>query len=302
MDNSERILKISDLSKSYGDLKALDEVNLYIPKGKVAGLVGPNGAGKTTLIKCINGFLNHSGKINVMNFSEAKLNKSEIGYLAEDEGYYSDWTGREYLEYFSELYHIENKEKVVKEKLKLVGLHDRKDDLIKEYSNGMKKRLGIARTLLHDPNLIILDEPLSGLDPLIKSELTQLIASIAEGNRSVLISSHQLKDIESICDWVIFIKEGEVRDFGDPQSISKSRDSLKTLVFDIAKEDVEIISNIDSIESVTEYNLKEDILVVKGRDKEEFEEDVFRWLLKNEVDFSLKQGSLDDLYKEVFEG
>lgn len=300
MGEQEKILEIEGLTKSYGSLKALDNVDLYIPKGKVTGLVGPNGAGKTTLIKCINGFLGYGGKINVMNFSDSKLNKNKIGYLGEDEGYYNDLTAWEYLYYFTKLYHIEKKEKTIKNKLYKVGLFDRKDDFIEGYSNGMKKRLGIARTLLHDPNLLIYDEPLSGLDPLIKNELTDLIDTIAKDDRSVLISSHQLKDIEEICNWVILIKKGQIKDFGDPQSISKTRDSLKTLVFDIPHDIYGIIEDIKNIDSVVEYEVKENTLIVKGRKKKNFEKDIFRWLLDNDIDFSLKHGSLDGLYKEVF--
>lgn len=300
MGKQERVLEINDLKKSYGSFTALKGVDLYIPEGKVAGLVGPNGAGKTTLIKCINGFLGYSGKIRVMDFSDSELNKSEIGYLAEDEGYYKDWTGYEYLNYFSELYHLKNSEGLIEDKLKLVGLYDRKDDLIEAYSNGMEKRLGIARSLIHDPNVLIFDEPLSGLDPLIKSELTSLIDSIAEDNKSVLISSHQLKDIEEICDWIILIKEGEIKDFGDPTTISKTRNSLKTLVFDISSEDLKKVEEIGEIDSLVEHIIKENVLIVRGKNKDEFESDVFRWMLDKDIDFSLKQGSLDDLYKEVF--
>lgn len=300
MGEQKKVLEIKGLTKSYGSLKALDNVDLYIPRGKVTGLVGPNGAGKTTLIKCINGFLGYSGEIKVMDFSDSKLNKNKIGYLGEDEGYYDDWTGWEYLYYFAKLFSIKEKEKTIKNKLNKVGLFDRKDDFIDGYSNGMKKRLGIGRTLLHDPNLLIFDEPLSGLDPLIKNELTNLINSIARDDKSVLISSHQLKDIEEICNWVILIKKGQIKDFGDPQSISKTRDSLKTLVFDIPEEINKMIEDIDNIDSVVEYEVKENTLIVKGRDKKRFEKDIFKWLLDNDIDFSLKHGSLDGLYEEVF--
>ncbi len=300
MGEQEKILKVTGLSKSYGSLKALDDVRFFIPEGKVTGLVGPNGAGKTTLIKCINGFLSYSGKIQVMNFSESRLNKKEIGYLAEDEGYYTDWTGSEYLHYFAKLYHIKNCKKIVNDRLKLVGLYHRKNDLIEEYSKGMRKRLGIARTLLHDPKLLILDEPLSGLDPIIKHDLTNLIDSIAKGNKSVLISSHQLKDIEDVCNWIVLIQKGRIKDFGDPISISKNRGSIKTLVFDITDGDIEKLEGIDSIESVVEHTIRDNILIVKGKNKEKFERDLFKWLIDNDIDFSLKHGSLDELYKEVF--
>lgn len=300
MGKQKKVLEIEGLTKSYGSLKALDNVNLFIPKGKVTGLVGPNGAGKTTLIKCINGFLGYSGDIKVMDFSDSKLNKNEIGYLGEDEGYYTDWTGWEYLYYFAKLFNVKEKEKTIKNKLNKVGLLDRKDDFIDGYSNGMKKRLGIARTLLHDPNLLIFDEPLSGLDPLIKNELTGLINTIAQDDKSVLISSHQLKDIEEICNWVILIKKGQIKDFGDPKSISKTRDSLKTLVFDIPDEASKIIEDIENIDSVVEHEVKETTLIVKGKNEKRFEKDIFKWLLDNDIDFSLKHGSLDGLYEEVF--
>jgi len=299
MEEYNKVLEIDGLSKSYGKVKALDDIDVYVPKGKVAGLVGPNGAGKTTLIKCVNGFLDYTGNINVMGFSDVDQIKQKVGYLAEDEGYYSDWTASEYLQYFSKLYLLDDEKRKIEEKLELVGLYDRKDGLIKEYSNGMKKRLGLARTLLHEPNLLILDEPLAGLDPKIKYELTQLIRSIGKGEKSVLISSHQLKDIEEICDWIIFIKNGEVVKYGDPKSISQAIRSQKTIVFDINNPDDIMINELEDIESITESKIKENTLIVKGNKAENFEKDIFMWLIKNDVDFSLRHGSLDDMYREI---
>ncbi len=296
-----KVLDIKDVSKSYGDIEALKSASFVVPEGKVAGLVGPNGAGKTTLIKCINRFLDYEGNIEVMGVSD-RLNKREIGYLPEEDGFYPRLTGEEYLSYVAKLYMLKEPEKAVYEKLELVGLFDRKDDPIKTYSHGMKRRLGVARTLLHQPNLMIYDEPLSGLDPLIKKKILDIIQRITEEDRSFLISSHQLKDIEQLCDWVILIKDGEIMDFGHPDKISESMRSTKELVFTVEKKDVSRALSIEEeLNGVKDVEKKGTTLVVEVLDKKGVDKKIMTWMVENDIDFSLKHGSLDSMYGSVFE-
>lgn len=296
-----KVLNIQDVSKSYGKIEALNSASFVVPEGKVAGLVGPNGAGKTTLIKCINGFLHYEGQIEVMGASKG-LNKKEIGYLPEEDGFYSRLTGEEYLKYFAKFYHLERVKERVVEKLELVGLSERKSDLIKTYSNGMKRRLGVARTLIHEPNLLIYDEPLSGLDPLIKKKILDVIKDIIKENRSFLISSHQLNDIEHICDWVILVKEGEIVDFGPPDQVSTSLKSTKELVFTVDKEDISKAMKIkDELDIVSSLERKGNDLIIHGLDEEGLDKEIMTWMVENNIDFSLKHGSLDSMYRSVFE-
>ncbi len=291
------LLKVNNLSKMYGELAAVKDANFHIPQGYVTGLVGPNGAGKTTLIKCIIGFLNYTGDMTLMGAPRKKMNRALIGYLAEDEGYYPSWTGYEYLEYFGELYHLPDVDGRVSETLEIVGLHGRKYDKISEYSNGMRKRLGIARTMLHKPKLLIYDEPLAGLDPMIKGEMMDIIESIAGDNNSVLISSHQLNDIEEACNWIVMINEGVIKDFGEPFDVLKRTSHSKKLVLNIDTADPDRLKDLNDLPHVVGLKLSGKTLVIEGKGSEKFEKDVFRWLIDNDVEFSLKHGSLDSIYR-----
>ncbi len=297
---SSKVLDIEDVSKSYGKIQALNKASFVVPKGKVAGLVGPNGAGKTTLVKCMTGFLSYEGHIEVMGVSEG-MKKKEIGYLPEEDGFYTRLTGEEYLKYFADLDHIKDGKEVVNEKLELVGLAERKDDLVKSYSHGMKRRLGVARTLLHEPSLLIYDEPLSGLDPLIKKKILDIIQDIIEEDRSFLISSHQLNDIDQICDWVVLVRDGEIIDYGPPENVSDSRKSTKEFVFKVDEKDISKVLEIkEDIEIVMDVEQNGTTVVVKGLDKEGLDKKVLRWMIEKDIDFSLKQGSLDSMYRSVF--
>ncbi len=299
-EKEEQLLKVRGLKKSYDGHVAVDDVDFRIPQGCISGLVGPNGAGKTTIIKCMIGFLDYDGEIKLKYDGKEKKDNALIGYLAEDEGYYPSWTGGEYLEYFAELYQVEDFHSKVSEKLKTVGLYGRKDDEIREYSNGMKKRLGIARTLLHDPKLLIYDEPLSGLDPTIKNELMRIIDSIAGGENSVLISSHQLNDIEESCNWIVMIEEGKIRDFGEPSKVLERTGSSKKLVLNIEKKDMDKVKELDEQSYVRRIKVRGRTLVIETEGGKDVEKRIFNWLIKNDIDFSLKHGSLDSIYRGSF--
>ncbi len=300
MGNTKKgLLNITGLEKIYGDVTAVDDVDFYIPEGSVTGLVGPNGAGKTTMIKCITGFLSYSGDIEMTGISGEEIDKASLGYLAENEEYYPSWTGQGYLRYFAELFNVEDVKKTVSEKLKTAGLYERKDDPIKEYSHGMKKRLGIARTLLHEPKLLIYDEPLSGLDPKIKQDLMEIIEGTAGEGCSVLISSHQLRDIEDACNWIVMIKDGKIDSFGDPLEISRQIGSSKKLVLNIESDESLDLEEITALPDVNKVERKGNTLVVMGTSGKKFEREVFNYLIENDVYFSLKHGSLDAIYQEV---
>ncbi len=294
----KKALEIKNLSKSYGKLQALKDVEFHIPEGKVAGLVGPNGAGKTTIIKSILGFLKYKGNISYKN---GESNKLPFGYLAEDEGYYTWMTGREYLKYFSMMFDVENSSKEIEEKIKLVGLENRWNDKISTYSNGMRRRLGIARTLLSDPDLIILDEPLAGLDPFVKNNIMSIIEDIAEENKSFLISSHQLKDIERICDWLVLIKEGKIIKFGDPAEMTDRLKSGKEMILDIDPDHIKKATEIKDIDVVEEIKRKGNTLMIYGKRGNNTDKKILMWMIENDIDFSLKHGSLDSIYKGVFD-
>ncbi len=299
----ETILKVENLHKSYGKLEALKGVDFVIPKGKIAGLVGPNGAGKTTLIKCLTNLHKFEGRISIMGSRQDEINKFKIGFMGESRNYYDRLTGKEYLKYFANLYSIKNPDKKINDKLEMVGLFERKDDLIRGYSNGMKQRLGIARTLLHDPKLLIYDEPLSGLDPIIKHKINKIIQDISEKNEcSVLISSHQLKDIEEMCDWVVLIKKGEIIDHGEPSEVSNRTETVREIALTIDEDNITKALKVkDEVGIVIDVENNDSTFIIQISNKKGADTKVLKWFMENDIEFSLKHGSLDSMYRSVFE-
>ncbi|MCK9302000.1 MAG: gliding motility-associated ABC transporter ATP-binding subunit GldA [Bacteroidales bacterium] len=204
---------IEGVTKLYGSQKALDNVSIHIDKGEVVGLLGPNGAGKSTLMKIITCYLKPtSGTADVCGHDilESPLEvKKHIGYLQENNPLYSDMYIAEYLDFISEIYHIKKKKDRIKEIIELTGLTKEQNKLIRELSKGYKQRVGLAQALIHDPEVLILDEPTTGLDPNQLTEMRRLIKELGK-NKTVLLSTHIMQEVEAICDRVIIINNGKI--------------------------------------------------------------------------------------------
>lgn len=207
------VLEVKNLNKSYGRKKVLNNVSFKIEAGEILGFIGPNGAGKTTTIKLILGLqLIDSGEVIINGYDIKKdfvKAIEKVGAIVENPDAYMYLTGRKNLELIASLYKDVSKDKV-KEIIKLVGLEKRIDDKVSKYSLGMCQRLGIASALLASPNLLILDEPTNGLDPEGIKELRDLVKRLAKEGVAVLISSHNLAELENFCTNVCIIKNGIV--------------------------------------------------------------------------------------------
>jgi len=223
----EVVIELVEVSKRFGPVLAVDKLSLQIFKGEVFALLGPNGAGKTTTIRMICGLLRPtSGRIFVMGYEmprEALKARRHIGLLPQESDIYDVLTGRENLEYFGRLYGLEGGEleKRVEEALELVGLADRADDRAGEYSGGMKRRLMVARAILHDPDIVILDEPTMGLDVFAVRRIRRLIRRLAEGGRTVILTTNDLEDAERTCDRVAIIDKGHLIALGTLEELEE---------------------------------------------------------------------------------
>jgi len=236
------MLKIKNLHYSYGTVKALDDVSLEISEGELVSLVGVNGAGKTTLIKCIIGLLEpDSGTITISN-QNVKDNpisfKRMIGYVPEVPFIYKYLTGREYLEFIAYVYKLDNAEKNVKIDyfLNLLNLSDKQNNLIETYSYGMIKKISIIGALLSSPELLILDEPLIGLDPESSYKFKQKLATFKNEGHSILFSSHILEVVEKISDRIVIIHKGKIIASGDLDSLknkAKKEGNLEEIFLNI---------------------------------------------------------------------
>ena len=210
------MIETNDLTKMYGELYALNRLNLTLNQGDVYGFIGPNGAGKTTTMRILATLLNPSwGEATVCGYSiytGSKEIRRVIGYMPDFFGVYDDMKVIEYLEFFASAYRIKGpaRKKICEEVLELVDLTYKRDALVTSLSRGMTQRLGLARTLLHDPQVLLLDEPASGLDPRARIEMRALLKELRNMGKTILISSHILADLADLCNKIGLIERGKL--------------------------------------------------------------------------------------------
>ena len=209
-------IEIKELSKCYGRRVAVDDLNLTVETGEVFGFVGPNGAGKTSTIRILAGLLRPtSGEVSIAGFSVRQIPievKRRIGYMPDFFGVYPDLSVQEYLEFFSACYQVseQRREGLIDELLELVELSHRRADMVDQLSRGLKQRLSLARTLIHDPQVLLLDEPAAGLDPRARIEIRELLVELARMGKTVFFSTHILSDVAEICNRVGIIEAGKL--------------------------------------------------------------------------------------------
>ena len=251
-------IEISHISRSFGEQAVLRDISFRIGEGEVVGFLGPNGAGKTTTMRILAGALdyrNGSAKICSVEVADNPLEtKKNVGYLPEQNPLYTDMYVREYLNFVAETYRLGNeKQKRVEEMIDLVGLRPEIRKKIGQLSKGYRQRVGLAQALIHNPKVLILDEPTTGLDPNQLVEIRNLIKEIGK-NRTVLFSTHILQEIEAVCNRVIIINKGEiVADYTDVNQISRYAGNYYQLEVELLKplseEDLKFSAGMHSVET-----------------------------------------------------
>lgn len=209
LDPDQVCIETNGLTKIYGDRPVVEQLTIQVPKSCVAAFVGPNGAGKSTTLRMLLGLVRpSSGSARVLGYrvSEPGAYLRKVGALIEGPAFYPTLSGRANLRVLASLGRLN--ERLIPEVLSLVGLEKRADDKVGKYSMGMKQRLGVAAALLPEPEVLILDEPANGLDPTGNAAMRRLLRVVADQGISVLVSSHQLADLQQVADWVIMINQG----------------------------------------------------------------------------------------------
>src|SRR5213078_933739 len=224
MAGKETVVETRKLTKIYRDFwgrekkVALRALNLEVYRGEIFGLLGPNGSGKTTTIKLLLGLLFPTdGDALVFNMPSGEVRKNErIGYLPEESYLYRFLNAEETLDFYGRLFNLvpDVRRKRAAELIEKVGLANDKKRILKEYSKGMRQRIGLAQALINDPEFVILDEPTSGLDPLGTRWMKDLIIDLRQQGKTVLMCSHRLEDVQDICDRIAILYDGELQEFG----------------------------------------------------------------------------------------
>lgn len=267
----QTIIKVRNLSKKFGTFEAVKNVSFTVHKGDVFGFLGPNGAGKSTTIRCLLSLISpDNGSIELFDKS-LQRNRSEIlaniGSIIEKPDFYKYLSAQKNLEIFARISGADVSKKEIHEMLDFVGLGDRAKHKVKGFSHGMKQRLGIAQTLLHKPELIILDEPTTGLDPQGIIEIRNLILRLKnEQNKTILLSSHQLSEIELIANRMVIINQGRSIVEGSVVELLNSEETMVRIEIDSVDSALELIRSRFNPAEINRTSAKElEVLISKNR-------------------------------------
>jgi len=267
------MIRTENLCKDFDEVRAVRNLNLKVEEGEIYGFLGPNGAGKTTTILMLLGILKPSrGKIYLFG-EELSRNflslKSRIGVVSEKQYLYKEMTAGEYLDFFAELYGVRNRKKRIEELLEAVGLLEVINRKVGAFSRGMQQKLGFARALLHDPDLLILDEPVSGLDPTGIKQIRDLVREENRKGRTVFISSHLLSEVERLCGRVGIISEGRLLAEDTMENLRRKLTDVEELEVEVSEakeETLEALSSLDFVKGITKEGKKLTIKVKADKD------------------------------------
>jgi ABC-2 type transport system ATP-binding protein len=257
------IIEIQDLSKRYGNRTAVDHLTLNVDAGEIFGFVGPNGAGKTSTIRVMTTLLTPtSGDVRIAGQSvktDPMGVRKAVGYMPDFFGLYRNMTVREYLDFFAACYRIpvDQRAGLIHDLLELVDLSHREDDMVDKLSRGMQQRLSLARTLVHDPQVLVLDEPASGLDPRARVEIRELLQELARMGKTIFFSTHILADVAEICSRVGILEGGRLAALGELESLQQQlmpRRRIEITILGAPDQAQEILKSLPEVSEVQSPN------------------------------------------------
>lgn len=315
------IVQTHELTRWYGTTLALDHLNLTIPRGAIYGFIGPNGAGKTTTMRILTTLLRPtSGDALVAGHSvvrEPEAVRRVVGFMPDSFGVYEDMRSWEYLDFFAMAYGVgdERRRALVGELLELVDLAGKRDSYVMSLSRGMKQRLSLARTLVHDPPLLILDEPASGLDPRARIELRELLRELSRMGKTIMISSHILTELAEMCTHIGIIEQGRLLASGEVGTILRELQPHKLIevrVVGQAEQALELLRSLPGVEEAHPEALPPDqdydglaALVVDYRGGLEGMSELLAALVGAGipvVSFSERTSNLEDVFMQITKG
>jgi len=305
-------ISVKNLTKKYHTQRAVDNISFEVKTGEVLGFLGPNGAGKTTTMKIITGFMAPTdGDVTINGISvleEPEKVKQLIGYLPESNPLYQDMPVLEYLEFIAELQNVP-KEKIkdqIAKMVKVCGLNVEKHKKINELSKGYKQRVGLAQALIHEPEILILDEPTTGLDPNQIVEIRNLIREIGR-EKTVILSTHILPEVEATCDRILIINEGKIVADGTSESLRKQAQGQEVLRVEISEADDKdkVITTIQSLETVSMVDPVKDTdftFLVNSNDGMSSKKAIFKMCVENNwilTELTPIETKLEDIFRDL---
>ncbi len=305
------MIETKNLTKNYGSLTAVDDLNLTIKDGDIFGFIGPNGAGKTTTMRVLVTLLEPTrgtAFINGLNVTkDGKKVRRLVGYMPDFMGVYDDLKVFEYLEFFAAAFGIERKKRksIVEGVLELTDLEPKKSATVDSLSRGMQQRLGLARVLIHDPKVLILDEPASGLDPRARIEIRELLRELKRMGKTIMISSHILSELEEICDHVGIIEHGKLVFSGTMEEIRPRLGIQSKVRVRVAKHQDKAIELLSALPQVRQVQALGDEIAITFHDGQDSDGIVARTLVKANFDIISIQPErlkLDDAFLQLTKG
>ena len=307
---SLKLIEIEHLTKKYGDLVAISDLNFEVTRGKIWGLLGPNAAGKTTTMRILTGYLPATdGRAKVAGydvFEKPNEVKKLIGYLPEVVPLYNEMTIESFLNFVAEIKQIpsDRRKESVNRVVKITGLESLRGRLIKNISRGFKQRVGLAQAMINDPQVLILDEPTIGLDPAQIIEIRKLIKSL-RGDRTIILSTHILAEVTQICDGVVIINEGNLMASGSLEELTTSFKDKEGIFIKLKKggeESSSLLKNISGVDRVTQ---KDDGFEIEWKKGKDFTDDITRFIVEKNLGLLEMRPlamNIEDLYLKVISG
>ena len=302
------MLELVNLTKNYGTVTALDNVNLTIDEGSIFGFVGPNGAGKPTAFKIITGLLDATSgevRLNGESICKSRLTLAEkIGYMPDFFGVYDDLKVTEYMDFYAGTYYIPyaQREETIDRLLDVVNLSDKRDEYVDSLSRGMKQRLCLARSLIHDPDILVLDEPASGLDPRSRVEMKLVLKQLRELGKTIIISSHILPELAEMCTDIGIISNGKIIAVNTVENILNNLQSARIIQMKPlggVSELTNILRGTPDVGDVTQSSTSVEF-AFSGDDAALAE--LVKHVVQRDIGIvavSEKQGSLEDIYMQL---
>ena len=304
------MIEVESLTKKYVDLVAIKELNFKVEKGKIWGLLGPNAAGKTTTMRILTGYLPATdGKASIAGFDifeQPNEAKKITGYLPENVPLYPEMTVHSYLNFVSEIKQIPSSEikEAVEKSIETIGLESVKKRLIKNISRGFKQRVGIAQAMIHEPQVLILDEPTIGLDPAQIIEIRELIKSL-RGKRTILLSTHILAEVTQTCDGVIIINEGRIMASDSLEELTASFKEKEGVIIRLRKGEKETSPLLKNIPGVDKVSRKEDEFTIEWTKGKDLKDQITKLIVDRElglIEMRPLAMNIEELYLKVISG